>query len=182
MTQQYQKLYLEHLFNSSDNLKRLLLRCVMHPLFLRSVEGKRFVVYLFGLHPPYIDDIHMTIKAQLPTCSKALLESYGEIYFKAWKVATGPYLLKIGIIFASFALIKLMPSLSRVYLPTGYDVQCNVRGKFHCCFCLTESFGLYTLPKKAKRSKAKHSLFPDLGSPVLFRNLLIFISIPCSLD
>jgi condensin-2 complex subunit G2 len=65
-------------------------------MFLRAADGKKFLVYLFGLHPPYIDAIHDTIKGQLPACPKSLLEAYGEVYFKAWKVAQGPYLLKLG--------------------------------------------------------------------------------------
>jgi len=68
----------------------------MNPLFLRTSEGKKFLIYLFGVHLPFIDQIHLTIKAQLPICPKSLLDAYGEIYFRAWKVAQGPYLLKIG--------------------------------------------------------------------------------------
>lgn len=81
--------------DSSTQLKGLLLRCFIHPMFLRAADGKKFLVYLFGLHPPYIDAIHDTIKGQLPACPKSLLEAYGEVYFKAWKVAQGPYLLKL---------------------------------------------------------------------------------------
>ena len=81
---------------SATVLKQLLLRCAMNPLFLRTSEGKKFLIYLFGVHLPFIDQIHLTIKAQLPICPKSLLDAYGEIYFRAWKVAQGPYLLKIG--------------------------------------------------------------------------------------
>jgi condensin-2 complex subunit G2 len=75
-----------------------MLRCLFHPMFLRSADGKKFLVYMFGLHPPFIDTLHDAIKAQIPACPKSVLEVYGEIYFKAWKVAQGPYLLKLGML------------------------------------------------------------------------------------
>jgi condensin-2 complex subunit G2 len=53
------------------------------------------LVYLFGLFPPFIDELHNTIKAQIRTGRKSILEVYGDVYYKAWKAATGPYLLKL---------------------------------------------------------------------------------------
>ena len=53
-------------------------------------EGRRFLAFLFGLHPRFIDDIHTTVKNQLP-CNKSLVEAFGEVYFRAWRGATGQY-------------------------------------------------------------------------------------------
>lgn len=78
------------------SLKRMLLRTFIHPTFLRNKKGKLFLVYLFGMLPSFIDEIHATIKAQLATAKPFMIEAYGELYFKAWKAATGPYLVKIG--------------------------------------------------------------------------------------
>eukprot|EP01050_Picozoa_sp_SAG11_P028529 SAG11_NODE_7657_length_1114_cov_1.649261_1_plen_262_part_01 len=55
---------------SIDSMKGLLLRCFAHPLFLKSVDGRKFCIFLFGLHPAFIDDIHAVVKQQLPYCSK----------------------------------------------------------------------------------------------------------------
>lgn len=70
---------------------------MIHPIFIRNKKLRPFLVYLFGLYVPFIDELHATIKGQLPSANKTILEAYGEVYFKAWKGASGPYLLKIGI-------------------------------------------------------------------------------------
>ena len=88
-------LLLEFQDPSIASMKDLLLRCFVHPLFLKTAEGRKFCVYLFGLHPSFISDIHATVKQQLPYASKHTCELYGEIYFKAWRTASGPYLTRI---------------------------------------------------------------------------------------
>ena len=80
---------------SIESMKELLLRCFAHPLFLKSVDGRKLCVFLFGLHPAFIDDIHAVVKQQLPYCTKRNCEYYGEIYFKAWRGASGPYITRI---------------------------------------------------------------------------------------
>ena len=47
---------------STEGVKKLLLHCVMSPVVLRSAQGRRFLVTLFGLHLSLIDDIHATVK------------------------------------------------------------------------------------------------------------------------
>ena len=80
---------------SIESLKGLLLRCFAHPLLLKTTEGRKICVFLFGLHPTFIDDIQTVIKQQLPYCTKRTCEHYGEIFFKAWRNASGPYLTRI---------------------------------------------------------------------------------------
>jgi hypothetical protein len=46
-------------------MKRLLLSCTINPLFLRTADGIKFVVYLFSIYHPFVDELHMTIKAQV---------------------------------------------------------------------------------------------------------------------
>ena len=70
-------------------MKKLLLQCVIHPPVLRHADGRKFLVSLFGLHPPFVAELHRAIKAQIPTCRKSLRELYGEVYFKAWRAADG---------------------------------------------------------------------------------------------
>lgn len=50
---------------SATTMKRLLLSCTINPLFLRTADGIKFVVYLFSIYHPFVDEIHMTIKAQV---------------------------------------------------------------------------------------------------------------------
>ena len=76
-------------------LKKLLLHCLIQPTILRNPEGRKLCVYFFGLHPPFILEMHRAIKAQIPVCRKSLRELYGEVYFRAWRAASGVYLEKI---------------------------------------------------------------------------------------
>lgn len=46
-------------------LKKLLLHCAIKPLVLRCAEGRKLLVHLFGLHPPFIADLHRAIRAQV---------------------------------------------------------------------------------------------------------------------
>eukprot|EP00966_Prymnesium_polylepis_P335364 7390724-Prymnesium_polylepis.1 len=70
-------------------LKKLLLHCAIKPQVLRAAEGRKLLIFLFGLHPPFITDLHRAIKAQLPVCRKSLRALYGEVYFRAWRAASG---------------------------------------------------------------------------------------------
>ncbi|CAM9691545.1 unnamed protein product, partial [Sphacelaria rigidula] len=74
-------------FDDEDSapLKILLLRLFTLPLYLKSSEGKRLLVYLFGIHPSMVLDIHEVIKQQLPGAKRSVLATYGEIYFKVWR-------------------------------------------------------------------------------------------------
>ena len=78
--------------SSADSIKHLLLSCLIEPLYLYSEEGKKLLSFLFGLHPVFVEDLHQTVRSQLPHCPKAHLEVYGEVYFRAWRLAAGPYL------------------------------------------------------------------------------------------
>ena len=71
------------------------------PLFLREspapaerLAGERLAgvapsAARAGLHPPFIAELHRAIKAQIPVCRKSLRDLYGEIYFRAWRAASG---------------------------------------------------------------------------------------------
>jgi hypothetical protein len=72
---------------SISYLKSLMLRTLSSPLYLKSVDGKRMIVALFQLHESMVSDIHSAIRAQIPSAKKALLQAYGDIYFRAWKLA-----------------------------------------------------------------------------------------------
>ena len=52
-------------------LKKLLLHCLIQPTILRNPEGRKLCVYFFGLHPPFILEMHRAIKAQIPVCRKS---------------------------------------------------------------------------------------------------------------
>lgn len=80
---------------SGDPLKHLLLRCMISPLYLRSAEGRKFLSFTFTLHLPFIDQIFLTMKNQLPMSSNSIVDHYGEVLFRAWRMSQGQFLLKL---------------------------------------------------------------------------------------
>ncbi|KAK9022067.1 hypothetical protein V6N11_002362 [Hibiscus sabdariffa] len=75
--------------DSIEDLKLLLIRCVIEPLYLKTDEGKRFVAFAFGLSLQFLKECLAMIKAQIPFGRKSMLEAYGEIVFKGWKGVEG---------------------------------------------------------------------------------------------
>ena len=67
------------------HLKGLLLRTVSSPLYLKHSEGRKIIAFLFQLNHGLIKDLHSAIRVQIPLAKKDILNSYGEIYFAAWK-------------------------------------------------------------------------------------------------
>ena len=71
---------------SIDSLKELLLRCFISPLHLKTREGRRFLSFVLQLNVGLTKDVHHTIRNQFPA-TKALLDIYGQVYFRAWSDA-----------------------------------------------------------------------------------------------
>uniref|UniRef100_A0A8C6UVV3 Non-SMC condensin II complex, subunit G2 n=1 Tax=Neogobius melanostomus TaxID=47308 RepID=A0A8C6UVV3_9GOBI len=84
-------------YDSDENkeITDLLLQCFYRPDFIRNDDGKRFLVFLFSWNLNFILVIHGTIKNQLEFFSKKVLLHIMEIYFRAWKKASGDFLEKI---------------------------------------------------------------------------------------
>ncbi|KAJ3611370.1 hypothetical protein NHX12_021386 [Muraenolepis orangiensis] len=81
-------------FSSEDNkqLLGLLLECYLSMSFIRNQDGNRFLVFLFSWNVDFIWMIHGTIKNQLEFFTKVMTNHIAEIYFRAWKKATGDFL------------------------------------------------------------------------------------------
>ncbi|XP_062377592.1 condensin-2 complex subunit G2 [Sardina pilchardus] len=76
-------------------LANQLLQCFLNATHIRRDEGKRFLVFLFSWDLAFIRLIHKTVKNQLQFLRKAEIEHLAEIYFRAWKKASGPFLEEI---------------------------------------------------------------------------------------
>ncbi|KYQ88612.1 hypothetical protein DLAC_11353 [Tieghemostelium lacteum] len=76
-----------------------LARSFIQPIFIKSKEGRKFLIFLMTVHPLLTDEIHSTVKGQLFTCKKSDRDHYAEIYFKSWKAATGPFVMKMESLF-----------------------------------------------------------------------------------
>jgi Condensin II non structural maintenance of chromosomes subunit len=79
----------------SETIRDALLKAAIHPRFLQCSEGRRFISILFTLYVPFIDQVHFAMRSQIASCKKSLLKQYGDVYFRAWKLATGQFVLKI---------------------------------------------------------------------------------------
>lgn len=75
--------------DSIEDLKNLLIRCVISPLYLKTEEGRKFNAFLFCLSIQHTKELCAMIKSQIPFGRKSMLEAYGEIAFRAWKAVEG---------------------------------------------------------------------------------------------
>ncbi|XP_075068212.1 condensin-2 complex subunit G2 isoform X1 [Mixophyes fleayi] len=79
----------------SNEVKDLLLRCFMSINYIKREEGRRFLSFLFSWDVNFIKMIHGTIKNQLQCLPKSLISHIADIYFRAWKKASGDILTTI---------------------------------------------------------------------------------------
>ncbi|XP_052195957.1 uncharacterized protein LOC127803610 [Diospyros lotus] len=76
--------------DSIEDLKLLLIRCLIAPLYLKTEDGRKFIAFMFGLSGQLLKESLAMIRSQIPFGRKSMLEAYADILFRAWKVAEGP--------------------------------------------------------------------------------------------
>ncbi|XP_062981944.1 condensin-2 complex subunit G2 [Elgaria multicarinata webbii] len=76
----------------SNEVKDLLLRCFMSVSHIKKEEGRRFLSFLFTWNVNFIKMIHGTVKNQLQCFPRSLMTHIAEVYFRAWKKASGELL------------------------------------------------------------------------------------------
>ncbi|PNI36039.1 NCAPG2 isoform 4, partial [Pan troglodytes] len=76
----------------SGEIKDMLLECFININYIKKEEGRRFLSCLFNWNINFIKMIHGTIKNQLQGLQKSLMVYIAEIYFRAWKKASGKIL------------------------------------------------------------------------------------------
>ncbi|XP_060681593.1 condensin-2 complex subunit G2 isoform X1 [Hemiscyllium ocellatum] len=79
----------------SNEVKNTLLQCFMSVAHIKKEEGRRFLSFLFSWDVEFIKMIHDTIKNQLHVFPKSIMTYVAEIYFRAWKKASGMFLKTI---------------------------------------------------------------------------------------
>ena len=70
---------------SIEDLKLLLLRCVITPVYLKTDEGRRFIAFMLGLNGNLLKEALALIKSQIPFGRKTVLEAYADVLFRFWK-------------------------------------------------------------------------------------------------
>lgn len=129
---------------SIEDIKNLLIRCVISPIYLKTDEGRKFIAFMFCLNVQLTKEICAMIKSQVPFERKSILEAYGEIVFRAWKAVEGDFKCEIengylqglveGAIYASSA--SLAASIRRILW--GFINQRTLEGVEKLLFCLAE--------------------------------------------
>ena len=117
------------------DVKRLLLRCAFAPAFLRAEPGRRFLGWLFCLHPALTEELAAIVRNQVPAGRPSVLRAYGEVLFKSWRdpKAAGCCLEKIEEVvgdLAQAALLARSPALAIALRGVlgGFHLQKRQRG------------------------------------------------------
>ncbi|GMH14840.1 hypothetical protein Nepgr_016681 [Nepenthes gracilis] len=74
---------------SIEDLKLLLIRCLIAPLYLKMEDGRRFIAFTFRLSLQLLKEGLAMIRSQIPFGRKSVLEAYGDIVFRGWKSVEG---------------------------------------------------------------------------------------------
>ncbi|XP_046357526.2 condensin-2 complex subunit G2-like [Haliotis rufescens] len=78
-----------------ESLKHRLLACAAAKPFLREPEGRKFLAFLFNISPEFTDQLYVRFKEFFPGSTRDMSTFYGEVFFRAWKQASGPCLEKL---------------------------------------------------------------------------------------
>ncbi|ESQ39173.1 hypothetical protein EUTSA_v10001287mg [Eutrema salsugineum] len=70
---------------SIEDLRMLLMRCVVSPLYVNTEDGQRFLSFAFGLSRQLMKSGLAVVKAQIPFGRKSVLEGFGGILFRVRK-------------------------------------------------------------------------------------------------
>ncbi|KAG0447264.1 hypothetical protein HPP92_028383 [Vanilla planifolia] len=71
--------------DSIEDLRLLIVRCVISPVYLKTKEGRGFIAFILGLNRQLLKEALVLIRSQIPFGKKSVLEGYAEILFKAWR-------------------------------------------------------------------------------------------------
>ncbi|XP_052040792.1 condensin-2 complex subunit G2 [Apodemus sylvaticus] len=130
----HQALYcFDYDLEESREIKDMLLECFININYIKKEEGRRFLSFLFSWNVDFIKMIHETIKNQLSGLQKSLMVHIAEIYFRAWKKASGKMLETIendciqDLMFHGIHLPKRSPVHSKVREVLSYFHQQKVR-------------------------------------------------------
>ncbi|KAF6139043.1 hypothetical protein GIB67_010769 [Kingdonia uniflora] len=129
---------------SIEDLKVLLVRCVITPLYLKVEEGRRFIAFLFGLSGQLAKEALAIIKSQIPSGRKSMLEAFADIVVRAWKVEEGgcKYEIENGFLKgliegAIYANSRILAASTRKVL-SGFITQRTTKGVGKLIFDLIE--------------------------------------------
>ncbi|ONK75910.1 uncharacterized protein A4U43_C03F21850 [Asparagus officinalis] len=82
-------LLFDYVDESIEDMRLLLVRCVIAPVYLKTDEGRKFIAFMLGLNDQLAKEALALIKSQIPFGRKSVLEAYGDILFRSWKGCEG---------------------------------------------------------------------------------------------
>ncbi|KAG2438530.1 hypothetical protein HXX76_005081 [Chlamydomonas incerta] len=78
-----------------NDTKRMLLMVARDPTFIKAAEGRRFIAFMFKLHPSLTQEVAAIVRNQIASGHRSVLEAYGEIFFRAWRDTVGPCAVEV---------------------------------------------------------------------------------------
>lgn len=79
----------DYVDESIEDMRLLLVRCVIAPVYLKTDEGRKFIAFMMGLNDQLAKEALALIKSQIPFGRKSVLEAYADILFRLWKGSEG---------------------------------------------------------------------------------------------
>lgn len=79
----------DYVDESIEDVRLLLIRCVIAPVYLKTDEGRKFIAFMMGLNDQLSKEAFALIKSQIPFGRKSVLEAYADILFRLWKGLEG---------------------------------------------------------------------------------------------
>lgn len=75
--------------SSIESLRGLLLRCFIHPSYLKLVDGRRFLAYVMNINETNMHQLVLGVmKPQILDGTKSVCLAYGDVLLRAWKDAS----------------------------------------------------------------------------------------------
>jgi condensin-2 complex subunit G2 len=137
---------------SISSVKKLACKTVSSPCFIGSVNGSKFLTYLFTINKNLVTDLFNTVKHQIPDAGRNQLRSYGEMFVRAWLVSDDDNRLTLTkTVFESL----VMAELNVVNVNVAKNVR-TVLGVLH----------------ESKQDPSVDKLLYDLYTPMLARALV----------
>jgi condensin-2 complex subunit G2 len=115
--------------------------------------GRRFLAGAFALHLSFPQQLHATVKEQLPRARKPVLSAYAAVYFKAWRAAPEGGALQTEI--ETLCIQDLMQCC----------VHAATAGVFNNVLALLDAF------HEQKRQRGVDAMLLRLYDPILWRSL-----------
>ena len=144
--------------SASRPLRDLLIDAAKTPIFYKTIDGIRFLAFLFTISPSFIQQLHTSIKTIIPGASAQIANAIGEVYFKAWRSCEGVF--KSNIEEQCIQDLMLRGIVANPNLPKNLKIFLPIRN-------------LLKVLHRAKNDRQAQAMLAKLYEPILWRHLKV---------